>query len=204
MKTAVRLVLVAAAAAVGCWLWTILFPSPEKVILKKIASLAATATFGANAGNLTRANKVSNLIGYFATDAEINLTAAEFHARTLSGRDEIREAAAGGFVSLPSLNVQFLDVTVHLGADRQTAEVSCTARVTVGDNKDYGVQEMHFELKKIDGDWLITRAETVKTLTQNAAGRRCYFACQINRRPSSVKSGATAEISGNFAAISFA
>ncbi len=32
-------------------------------------------------------------------------------------------------------------------------------------SKDFGVQEMHFQLKKVDGDWLITRVETVKTLS---------------------------------------
>jgi len=36
--------------------------------------------------------------------------------------------------------------------------------VTTGDNKDFDVQELKFQLKRIDGDWLITRAETVKTL----------------------------------------
>ena len=70
-----------------------------------------------------------------------------------------------GFTSLPTLNVEFLDATVRLGADKQTADVSCTAKVNAGDRKDYGVQEMHFQWKKVDGDWLIVRAETVKTLS---------------------------------------
>ena len=164
MKIISRLVLLAAAVALGCWLWTVLFPSPEKLILKKISRLATTVTFSAGDGNLTRAAKVSNLIGYFATDAEISFNVTGYPPRTLSGRDEIRAAAAGGFASLNTLNVQFLDASVRLGADQQTARVSCTARVNAGDKKDYGVQEMRFQLQKIDGDWLITRAETVQTL----------------------------------------
>jgi hypothetical protein len=83
----------------------------------------------------------------------------------LSGRDEIREAAAGAFTSLTTLNVQFLDVTVRLAADKLTADVSCAAKVNAGDSKDFGVQEMHFQLKKVEGDWLITKVETVKTLS---------------------------------------
>jgi hypothetical protein len=164
MKIIFRLLFLAAAAALGFWLWTVLFPSPEKLILKKISSLAATVTFGADSGNITRAAKLSNLIGYFATDAEINFDIPGVGARTLSGREEIREAAVAGFASVQTLNVQFLDVTVRLGADRQTADVSCTAKVNAGDSQDFGVQEMRFQLKKIAGDWLITRAETVKTL----------------------------------------
>jgi ketosteroid isomerase-like protein len=165
MKIAFRLVLLAAVAVLGFWLWTVFFPSPEKVVLKKIASLAATATISANDSNLTRAGKASHLVGFFAADAQIIFDAPGQGTRTLSGRDEIREAALGGFASLTMLKVQFLDVSVRIGADKQTADVNCTAKVNAGDSKDFGVQEMHFQLKKIDGNWLITRAETVKTLS---------------------------------------
>ena len=164
MKVASRLVLFALLAGVGFWLWTVLFPSPEKVVLKKIASLAATATISTSDGNITRAAKASNVVGDFSTDAEIVFDISGVGARTLSGRDEIRESAMGGFANVPSMKVRFLDATAKVGADKQTAEVNCTARVNVGDNRDFGIQELRFQFKKIDGDWLITRAETVKTL----------------------------------------
>jgi hypothetical protein len=164
MKTAFRLVLLAAAAALGFWLWTVFFPSPQKVIVGRVASLAATATVSANDSNLARAAKAANLVGFFTLDAEIVLDAPELAHRTLSGREEIRETALAGLAGIRTLNVQFLDVTARLGADRQSADVSCTAKVNAGDSKDYGVQEMHFQFKKVDGDWRISRVETVKTL----------------------------------------
>jgi hypothetical protein len=165
MKTVFRLVLLAALAAGGFWLWTVLFPSPEKVVRRQIARLAATATFKADANNLTRAGKAMKLVSFFAPDGQITFDASGYPGRTLSGRDEIKETALAGFAGLPQLKVEFLDVTIHLGADRQTADVSCTARVDIGDRKDYGVQEMRFQLKKTDGKWLITLAATVKTLS---------------------------------------
>jgi len=165
MKTVFRLVLLAALAAGGFWLWTVLFPSPEKVILRKIARLATTATFRTNDNNLTRAGKAMKLVSFFAPDGQITFDATGYPARTLSGRDEIKEAALAGFTGLTQLKVQFLDATVRFGADRQTADVSCTARVDAGDSKDYDVQEIRFQLKKVDGDWLITLAATVKTLS---------------------------------------
>jgi hypothetical protein len=164
MKLALRIALLAGIAALGFWLWTVLFPSPEKIVLRKISALAATATINSGDGAITRATKVSSVIGYFSTDAEINFDVSGVGARSLSGRDEIREAAAAGFASVTSLKVQFQDATAHVGPDRQTAEVSCTAHVTAGDNKDTGIQELHFQFRKIDGDWLITKVETVKTL----------------------------------------
>jgi hypothetical protein len=164
MKIAFRLVLLAVLAGLGFWLWTVLFPSPEKVVLKKISSLAATATISANDSNLARAAKATSLVSDFASDAEIDFDISGVGARTFSGRDEIRESAMGGFANIPSMKVQFLDATARVGADKQSAEVNCTARVILGGDKDFGIQELRFTLKKIDGDWLITRAETVKTL----------------------------------------
>lgn len=159
-----RLVALAVLAGLGFWLWTALFPSPEKVVLKKVSSLAATATVAAGDGAITRAAKVSDLIGYFSTDAEISYDISGVGAGSLSGRDEIREAAAGGFAKVSSLNVQFNDAAARVAADQQSAQVSCTAKVSSGDSRDFGIQEMRFHFKKVDRDWLITRVETVKTI----------------------------------------
>ncbi len=165
MKMIFRLVLLVAALILGFWLWTILFPSPEKVIRKEIARLAATATLKAGDSNLVRAAKAANLARFFATDAQIILNVPDLPNRTLSGREEIQETALGGFANVQVLNVQFLDVTVRIGADQQTADVDCTAEVSAGDRKDFGVQELDFQLKKVDGSWLITLVKTVKTLS---------------------------------------
>ena len=165
MKVTFRLVLLAAAAGLGFWLWTVLFPSPEKVVLKKMAGLAATATFDSGDSNLTRAAKAASLAGFFATDAQIVINIPNVAIRTFSGREEIRESAMAGFVSLSSLKVQFFDTTVVVGSDQQTADVNCTANVSTGKSKDFGVQELHFQFKKMDGNWLIIRVETVKTLS---------------------------------------
>lgn len=165
MKTLFRVVFLAAVAVLGFWLWTILFPSPEKVVLKKMSSLAATATVSVQDSNLIRAARAANLVDFFTMDAEIILNVPDLPNRTLSGRDEIRETALAVLTNVKTLNVQFLDVTAQIGADKQTADVSCTVKVNTGDSKDYGVQELHFQLKKVDGIWLINRVETVKTLS---------------------------------------
>ena len=164
MKIAVRLCLLAAAGGLVFWLWTILFPSPEKIVLKKISNLAAMASFDTSASTIVRAGKANSVVGMFANDARIVLDVSGVGSRTLSGREEIREAVMGGFASLRSLNVRFLDATPKLGVDKRSAEVNCTAEVRSGDSKDFGVQELRFGFRKIDRDWLITRVETVKTL----------------------------------------
>lgn len=164
MKVVFRLALLAVLAGLGWWLWGVCFPSPQKVVLKRMAALAETVSFEAGSSSVSRALKAANLIDFFAVDAEISVDTPELGTHALSGRDEIREAGNGGFATLTSLKVSFLDTTVHVGPDQQTADADCTLRVFVGAEKDFGVQEMHFQWKKMDGAWQITRAETVRTL----------------------------------------
>jgi hypothetical protein len=164
MKIASPLVLLAALGGLGFWLWTVCFPNPEKMVLGRISKLAAVATISPGDGAITRAAKVSQLISFFSTDAVISYDVVGLGARSLSGRDEIREIAAGGFANAKSLTVRFQDATARVGADQQSAVVACTVRVSAGDDKDFGVQELRLQFQKIDGDWLITRVDTVKTL----------------------------------------
>lgn len=164
MKIVLRIAVLVVIGALGFWLWTVLFPSPEKIVLKKMAALANIATFSADASNITRAGKASSVVSMFAADAQISFNANGPGSRTFSGREEIREVALAGFGSLPSLDASFLDASARVGADKQSAEVSCTAKIQLGGQKDYWVQEMRFQFKKIEGEWLIARAETVKTL----------------------------------------
>ena len=92
------------------------FPSPEKVVLKKISQLAALANVGTGDSNLARAGKATQVIGDFANDGEIVVNVPGM-VRTLSGRDEIHDLVMAGFVSVTSLKVQFLDATARIGAD---------------------------------------------------------------------------------------
>ena len=163
MKLAVRLGLLALTGGLAFWLWMVCFPSPEKVVLKKISQLAALANVGTGDSNLARAGKATQVIGDFANDGEIVVNVPGM-VGTLSGRDEIHDLVMAGFVSVTSLKVQFLDATARIGADRHTARLNCTGRVSVGDAKDTEIQELRFQLRKIEGNWLITRVETVKTL----------------------------------------
>lgn len=164
MKGLFRLLLLAAGIALGIWLWAIFFPSPQEVILKRVSALAATVSVSAKDGNFTRAGKAASLVEYFTTNAVITVNSPELPGRDLSGREEIREVALAGYSSVQTLSVRFLDATVRLNPDRQSADVECTAKAVSDDNKDFNVQECHFQFRKVDGIWLISRAETVKTL----------------------------------------
>lgn len=166
MKWVRRILLGLALLALGLWLWSVLFPGPEKIIRKRLAALAADASFAGNEGPMVRAAKIARILGLFSLDAEITFEAPGRGQQSLRGREDIRQAALGAQSALPSLKVEFLDVNVTVAPDKQSAVVDLTARGRTGGDPGAFVQEMKFTFQKIDGKWLIVRVETVKTLSR--------------------------------------
>ena len=165
MKFTLRLALLAATIAAGVWLWTIFFPSPEKIIRKQIARLATAASFNSNEGTLVVLNKAEKLAGFFSTNVEVNLDVPGRFQHSFAGRDEITQAAAAAHSAVGGLKVEFLDPDLEVGADKESATADLTLKAQAVGDKDFIVQEMKFTFQKIDGDWLITRVETVRTLS---------------------------------------
>ncbi len=56
-------------------------------------------------------------------------------------------------------------MTLTIGPDKQSAVADFTVEARAGGDPDLIVQEMKFTLRKIDGQWLITRVETIRTLS---------------------------------------
>lgn len=164
MKIFLRLCLLVAIAGLAYWLWTIFFPNPEAVIRKRLDKVAKLVSFGSNEGNIARAANVMQLTGYFATNIQIVVDTPAQSQQTLSGRDELTQAALAARNVLKGLDVEFVDQTVTLATDKLSATVSMTGKAHVPGDRDLMVQEMKFHLQKIEGEWLIDRVETVRTL----------------------------------------
>jgi hypothetical protein len=160
----VRVFLLATLAALGYWLWTVFFPNPEKVIRTRINEIAQLASFASNEGPLAKISNAQKLSSYVAQNVEIHI---EFQRRSdtvYSGRDEIMKACVAARNMTTGLTVEFpdIEITVHPGSQSATAEV--TLRAQMHGDRDYIIQELKIDFAKIEGDWLITRAETVRTL----------------------------------------
>jgi len=162
VKAVYRLVLLVVFVAAGIWLWTILLPGPEKIVRKRLAQVAAEASFNSGENVLALAARSVNLASRFGTNVEININAPEY-GRPLEfvGRDEITQAAAGMHMHLSGLKVEFPDVSVTVAPDKQSAVADVAVRLQASGEKDYNVQEVKFTFQKIGGDWLITRVENV-------------------------------------------
>jgi hypothetical protein len=165
MKIVFRVVLLAALAALGIWLWTIFFPSPEKIIRRQLNEVAKRVSFTADEGTLARLADAQSLAGYFATNVEVNINTRETDRQSFVGRDQITQAALAARSAVGSLNVKFLDVDVTVAPDKQSATADLTVDANVAGQPEAIVQEVKITLQKIAGQWLITRVATVRILS---------------------------------------
>jgi cytoskeletal protein RodZ len=165
MKLIVRIVLVVALAALGIWLWTVLFPNPEKVIRQRLTELARTASSSSGESDLARLAAARSLAGFFSTNVEFQVELPELARRDSMDRDEITQAAFAARSRVGGLKVKFPDINVTVAPDKQSAVADLTVEANISGERDPMVQEMKFTLQKIDGKWLITRVETVRTIS---------------------------------------
>jgi hypothetical protein len=165
MKIIFRLVLAAGLIAFGVWLWFILFPSPEKVIHKRLVALANTVSFSSNQGNLARLAGAPNLGDFFSPDVEVDINVPGRVQERLMSRQEIVQATVGARSTISWLKVKFPDINITVAPDKQSAVADLTVEARVSGRQDPIVQEMKFTLQKTDGKWLVARIETVRTLS---------------------------------------
>lgn len=166
MKIIFRLVLLAIILAAGVWLWTWLFPSPEKIIRQRLAEIARLASFNANENPLAALGRAQKLAGFCRPDLHVRLAAPANIEHTFESREEIVQASLAARATFGgALQVDFVDVLVTLAPDKQSAVADLTARIQSGGSNEVNPQEIKFTLQKVDGQWHVTRVETIRTFS---------------------------------------
>jgi hypothetical protein len=178
-KWVIRIVFLAVLMAVGIWVWGILFPNPERAIRLRLAEVAQAASFSGKEAPAAQAMNSQRLTTFCTADIEIVVDFPGRGQHSVSGHDELFQGAMGARSLVSALKVEFLDVTVNLAPDRQSAVANLTAKGNVPGEKDLLVQELKVKLKKIGRQWYIQRLETVKSLSernsniQHSISKRC-------------------------------
>lgn len=174
MKIFFRLLLLATLIGGGVWLWLYFHPGPEEAIRRRIADVAREVSFPGKEGMVAKAAHSQKLAGYFGREVSLMIDLPEVSSHEGMSRDEIAQLAlmlrSSPYFS--SLKVQCLDPVVTLGADRKSASVELTIRAETAGDKYLVVQEMKFTMKEVEGEWLILRVETVKTLNRAPTPRQ--------------------------------
>ena len=164
MKTILRilvLLVIGWLLLLGYWHF---FPGQETRIRRMLGELARVASTPPNSSPLANLAAANELAGFFTKDVEINVDVPGEGRHTFSGREEVMQAAVAARSQSRRVKVEFLDVIVRLQAGKQSAVADLTAKVTQAGERDFDVQELNFRIKKVDGEWRITRVETVRTL----------------------------------------
>lgn len=159
-----RLLLIATAWAIAGLAWLALHPTPERQIRKQLETAVRSASFGPNQGMLAKVAGASRLADCFTTNVEINIDVPGRQEHRLASRVEIQQAAMALRASVQSVSVALPDITIVVNPDKESATADVTLEVRIAGESDMNVQEARITLRKINGDWLITKAETVKTL----------------------------------------
>lgn len=158
------LVLVVVVLALGVWLWGKFFPNPEKVIRARLREIAERASFPANQAPFAALSDVQRLCALVSPDVTIEVNAPGVGQRGIEGREDLREKAMGWHSMVNGAKIEFPDIAVTVAPDKQSAEVVLTLKARVPTETDTIYEEMKVVFRKLDGDWLLTHAETVRML----------------------------------------
>ncbi|HTY86505.1 MAG TPA: hypothetical protein VMB80_03495 [Candidatus Acidoferrum sp.] len=183
MKTALRIGFALALSVLAVWLWTVLFPSPEKVIRRRLLELARTVSTPGNESDLARLAAAHGVAGFFSTNIELNIESPRYGRQNLTDREEITQAVYYARSRPGGVQVTFPDITVTVAPDRQSAEAHLTVEARLGTDPDATVQQMKFNLRLVDGRWLITRVETVRTLSRRPPVRSGILNFALRQAP---------------------
>lgn len=164
MKIVTRIVGLLVLLGLGWLGWQHFFPNEENRIHRMLDNLAEAASIPAHQSVIGAATAVDKLLSHVTQNIEMDVEVPGEGRHTFSGREEARDAALTAHRNLSDLKVQFLDVDVALAGDKRTATVELTVKATQPGAKEFFVQEMKLQLRKEDGQWRVSRAETVKPL----------------------------------------
>ena len=162
MKLAVRLLIVAGLIALGWWAWTVLFPNPRKEVWHRLEKLAQLASFPANEGQLAKMVSVQKMTGYFSEQVVVNFKVSEPELRTFNNRDDLMQAVQAACMASSSVRAKFHDPNIELTPGNREAIVGVALTADINGEQNTVVEVLKVEMKKVDGDWLITHVEAVQ------------------------------------------
>lgn len=162
LQVAIPMVLVGAAILLAMRLW----PGPEQQIRKRMVELQELVSFDESEGNFAALTAREQLGAMFSPDAEVRVQGMGTPQLVLTGRLAIMNAAVAARRQLAQLEVEFLDVTVELAADGQSATVEATGKArqeAIGDGT--WIEVLRFKFIRTEEGWLISSVEPVTLFT---------------------------------------
>jgi len=162
MKTAVRLVLLGLVLALGYWAWTFFFPSPKKIIRQHLEQMAKLASFTEREGALAKLANGQKLAAFFDEHVEFRVEAPGMENHTFESRSDLTEAIIAARNVARSVHVELFDISVEVTPGNQEAIANAAMRGDLSGQKDALVEQLKFNFKKKDGQWLVSAVVSEK------------------------------------------
>jgi len=157
---------VVAAFALCFWLYHKLFPNDVDLIRRQLVEMAEDASFESNEGQIAKATKSGALAGHFTINAEISVKPWGFGQIFVSGRTEIRQTSMGVRSAIASLRVTVDRIDIRVAEDRESAEADVSLTALSSRQDEPWSETVDIQLKRVDGDWLISRITNRPILRQ--------------------------------------
>jgi hypothetical protein len=164
MKLIVRLILLAGLLALAVWSWGFFFPTPQKIIEKRLVKLARLASFTSKDGNIKRLADTERISLLLAQNIQVVVDVPGGRETMFDNREELLQAALAARPAVKELVVQFTDIGVVVNSDGKSAAALLTLKAKIGAEPDWFIEELRVTFKNTNDDWLVTRVETVKPL----------------------------------------
>lgn len=152
---------VAAALGVLLLAWY-LWPTDARAVRARVTSLVDALNAGANETDLARIARAASLASALTSDVVVVVD----DARRLEGREMVLGVARQVAQTQRDIQVEVLELSVAIGADRTTAIADIVLRV---DRDSYHEGRLH--LVKRSGAWLVQRAEVQRPLARPNVAR---------------------------------
>ncbi len=167
MKLTLRLFFIILGIGLGVWLWMYLNPSPQVAVRRQLKKLGEAISFEGREGTATAALAAQKIGSFFAPEIMMNIEPRGVFPEQVERTEIVRQALYMRTQSdVRSFKLQLLDPVITIGVDKQSAIVELTVHAETAGDRHLIVQEMRFTMRLVDGDWLIYRVDTVRTLNQ--------------------------------------
>lgn len=147
---------VVVVAAVAAWFAYIQIFNDERAIRRRMNEVASALSTSREASDLARLARVMRLRSVLAED----VTAVDEGSLELRSRDELLAVVARWATGGDGITANFIDLTVSVGPDGQTAQSRFRAEVTgihpLTHEDRIEVRDVMTSLEKRDGEWIIT------------------------------------------------
>jgi hypothetical protein len=151
--TVVAAVLLAVmVAGVGYRYW----PSDARSIRRHLSNLAEALSFPLSEGTEERLTRIAVLREYFDPNVHIQLD-----DREIASRDEIISLLSQFQPPPGGVNVEFVNITITVTPDRESAAVRLTAKLSSTNEKGMSTLDERVAdvtMRKVDDDWVMSSA----------------------------------------------